>query len=40
VNNDEAARRSIAARRPVVALESGSDAAIYLQRIARKLASG
>jgi flagellar biosynthesis protein FlhG len=40
VNNDEAARRSIAARQPVVSLESGSDAAIYLQRIARKLASG
>jgi flagellar biosynthesis protein FlhG len=39
VNNDEAARRSIAARRPVVDLEPSSDAAIYLQRIARKLAS-
>jgi flagellar biosynthesis protein FlhG len=38
VNNDEAVRRSIALRRPVVELESGSDAAIYLQRIARKLA--
>lgn len=38
VNSDEAGRRSIAARRPVVELEPGSDAAIYLQRIARKLA--
>ena len=37
VNADEAARRSIAMRRPVVELEPGSDASIYLQRIARKL---
>jgi flagellar biosynthesis protein FlhG len=37
VNFDEAARRSVASRRPVVDGESGSDAAIYLQRIARKL---
>ena len=37
VNYDEAARRSASARRPVVDNESGSDAAIYLQRIARKL---
>jgi flagellar biosynthesis protein FlhG len=37
VNSDEAARRSISLRRPVVDLEPGSDAAIYLQRIARKL---
>jgi flagellar biosynthesis protein FlhG len=38
VNHDEAARRSVAARRPVIACQSGSDAAIYLQRIARKIA--
>jgi flagellar biosynthesis protein FlhG len=38
VNHDEAARRSVAARKPVVADEGGSDAAIYLQRIARKIA--
>ena len=37
VNHDEAARRSIAARRPVVDFDASSDAAIYLQRIARKL---
>ncbi len=37
VNYDEAARRSVSARRPVVEAEAGSDAAIYLQRIARKL---
>jgi flagellar biosynthesis protein FlhG len=37
VNYDEAARRSVAARRPVVDGEAGSDAAIYLQRVARKL---
>jgi flagellar biosynthesis protein FlhG len=37
VNHDDAARRSVAARRPVVEGEAGSDAAIYLQRIARKL---
>lgn len=38
VNHDEAARRSVSAKRPVVELREGSDAAIYLQRIARKLA--
>jgi flagellar biosynthesis protein FlhG len=38
VNHDEAARRSVSARRPVVACQESSDAAIYLQRIARKLA--
>ncbi len=38
VNHDEAARRSVSARRPVVESQEGSDAAIYLQRIARKLA--
>jgi flagellar biosynthesis protein FlhG len=38
VNHDEEARRSVAARRPVVASQSSSDAAIYLQRIARKIA--
>jgi flagellar biosynthesis protein FlhG len=39
VNHDEAARKSVIARRPVVELHSRSDAAIYLQRIARKLVS-
>ena len=38
VNHDDAARRSVAARRPVVDCQGGSDASIYLQRIARKLA--
>ena len=40
VNHDEAARRSVSARRPVVESASSSDAAIYLQRIARKLIGG
>ena len=40
VNHDEAARRSVAARRPVVETDAGSDAAIYLQRIARKIVGG
>jgi len=39
VNDDEAARRSVAARRPVVDFQAGSDASIYIQRIARKLVS-
>ncbi len=38
VNHDDAARRSVIARRPVVECQESSDAAIYLQRIARKLA--
>jgi len=37
VNHDEDVRRSIQARRPVVAFRAGSDAVVYLQRIARKL---
>ena len=37
VNHDEAVRRSIVARRPVTEFAPTSDAAIYLQRIARKL---
>jgi len=37
VNYDEAARRSVSLRCPVVDSEASSDAAIYLQRIARKL---
>jgi flagellar biosynthesis protein FlhG len=37
VNYDEAARKSVSARTPVVDFQSNSDAAIYLQRIARKL---
>jgi flagellar biosynthesis protein FlhG len=39
VNHDEAARLSVVARKPVVDFQAGSDAAIYLQRIARKLLS-
>lgn len=39
VNHDDAARLSVVARRPVVDFRAGSDAAIYLQRIARKLLS-
>jgi len=39
VNHDEAARRSVIARKPVVDYQASSDAAIYLQRIARKLLS-
>ena len=38
VNFDEAARQSVAARTPIVESREGSDAAIYLQRIAKKLA--
>jgi len=38
VNHDETARRSVVARRPVVDFRPNSDCAIYLQRIARKLA--
>jgi flagellar biosynthesis protein FlhG len=39
VNYDEAARRSVTARRPVVDFDANADAAIYLQRIALKLAT-
>ena len=37
VNYDEAARRSVSERRPIVDVANGSDVSIYLQRIARKL---
>ena len=37
VNHDEAARRSVRSRRPVVEAHPGSDAAIYIERVARKL---
>ena len=37
INYDEAARRSISARSPVVAFAPDSDASVYFQRIARKL---
>ena len=37
VNRDDAVREAILRRRPVVDAKPGSDAAIYLQRIARKL---
>jgi len=37
VSHDESARRSVIARRPVVDFDSNSDAAVYIQRIARKL---
>jgi flagellar biosynthesis protein FlhG len=40
VNHDEAARRSVRSRRPVVESNPGSDAAIYLERVARKLVAG
>jgi flagellar biosynthesis protein FlhG len=40
VNHDEAARRSVRSRRPVVEMNPSSDAAIYLERVARKLVSG
>lgn len=39
VNQDEAARRAVGARRPLVDAAPGSDAAVYLGRIARKLAA-
>jgi flagellar biosynthesis protein FlhG len=38
VNRDEAVRRSLQKRRPLVDVEPRSDAAVYLKRIARKLA--
>ena len=38
VNQDEVVRRSVIARQPVVDAHAKSDAAIYLQRIARKIA--
>lgn len=38
VNHDDAARRSVLARRTLVELTPGADAAVYLERIARKLA--
>ena len=37
VNHDDAVRKSILARQPVTEFAPNSDAAIYLQRIARKL---
>lgn len=37
VNHDDMARRSVAARRPIVDLSENADASIYLERIARKL---
>jgi flagellar biosynthesis protein FlhG len=37
VNYDDAARRSVSARRPIVDLANDADVSIYLQRIARKL---
>jgi flagellar biosynthesis protein FlhG len=39
VNHDEHARRSVRERRPLIHGEPGSDAAIYIERIARKLAN-
>ncbi len=39
VNHDDAARRSIRDRRPIVASKPRSDASIYIARIARKLAA-
>jgi flagellar biosynthesis protein FlhG len=40
VNHDEAARHSVRSRRPVVEAYPRSDAAIYLERVARKLVEG
>ena len=37
VNHDEAARRSVSERRPLVDFSRDADASVYLQRIARKL---
>jgi flagellar biosynthesis protein FlhG len=37
INHDEAARRSVRARRPIVTGHPRSDASIYIARIARKL---
>jgi flagellar biosynthesis protein FlhG len=39
INHDDAARRSVRARKPLVDADPRSDAAIYIGRIARKLAS-
>lgn len=39
VNQDDAVRAAVRARRPVVQLHPRSDAAVYLSRIARKLAT-
>ena len=39
VNYDEAVHRSVLARRPLVVHEPDSDAAVYLNRIARKLSA-
>ena len=40
MNHDEAARHSVRSRRPVVEAYPRSDAAIYLERVARKLVEG
>jgi len=40
VNHDEAARHSVRSRRPVVEAHPRSDAAIYIERVARKLVAG
>jgi flagellar biosynthesis protein FlhG len=37
VNHDPAVRRSVVTRRPLVDVQPGCDAAVYLRRIARKL---
>ena len=37
VNHDAAVRQSVVARRPLVDLDPGCDAAVYLRRISRKL---
>ncbi len=39
VNQDDAVRQSVAARRPLVDFRPKSDAAVYLERIARKLSA-
>lgn len=39
VNHDEAVRRAVIARRPLIDVAPASDATVYVDRIARKLAS-
>ncbi len=40
VNRDDAVRRAVVAKRPVVETAPNSDAAIYLRRIAKRLSEG
>ena len=38
INHDPTVRRSVMARKPVVEFQRNSDASLYIERIARKLA--